>query len=62
MNFTALELEKKKTIDDGEYGSLKIQTPTLRVWLAKEGFNFSNEITVERLVLNKWMVLRVYPG
>ena len=62
MNYTAIELEKLKTIKVDSFGALKINTPSSRVWLAKEGTNFNNEITIEKLIKGTWMVIHVYPG
>jgi hypothetical protein len=62
MNYTAIELQKLKTIKVDSFGDLKIENSFYRVWLAKDGVNFHNEITVEKLIKGSWVVLHVYPG
>jgi len=66
FNFTAAQLKKLPTLSTGQADSLKIETPTLRVWLSRctieDGEPCNNKISIEQLVNGRWVTSEEYAG
>lgn len=64
MGFALDYLEKLPTLSTGQADDLKIDRPTVRVWLSrcgyKDGEPFAHKVTVERLSEGRWVEDRVY--
>ena len=62
---TLEELQKLPTLCVGQVDNLKIETPTMRVWLSRvtvaDGQPYDNQVTIERLGVNGiWCTDYVY--
>lgn len=59
MRYTAAELEAMPTISSAQTDDLKVDTGTLRVWLARtgvaDGEKWNNRISVEVLKDGRWV-------
>lgn len=66
MRYTKEELKAMPTIHSGQYDNLKIETPTMRVWLSRmtvaDGMPYNNQVTVEKLIDGCWVTVEEYPG
>lgn len=66
MKYTLSQLETLPTIRQGHTDDLKIETPTLRVWLSRltveDGMPYNNQVTVEEYVESRrgWMTFASY--
>lgn len=62
--FTLRQMEAFQTLSQGQYANLKVNGPTLRVWLARvgkdDGAPYDNGVTVERLINGKWTIVDEY--
>lgn len=60
------DLQAMPTLAVAQADSLKIQTPTHRVWLSRcgvaDGLSYDNEVTVEVLINGRWVIDHTYEG
>ena len=66
MQYTADELERMPTLFTGFTEDLKVETDTMRVWLARtdtaDGEPFTRKITIEELRDGHWVTINEYPS
>lgn len=66
MKYTTKKLESMKTISEGHFDNLKIDTGETRVWLSRmtieDGMPYNNQVTIEKLVNGCWVISEQYQG
>lgn len=64
--YTLKELKKLRTLAQEQASDLKIDTGTMRVWLARttieDGEPYNNKVTVEQYINDRWEIVQEYPA
>lgn len=64
--YTAEQLEEMKTLHEGRYDNLKIDTGPMRVWLSRmtieDGMPYNNKVTIEVFENGRWVIVDEYEG